>query len=381
MNNIYNNDDDEQKRREQDGQRLFREYPLRVKHSSIGVGKSILIVLGTVFGIFFVAFLVGGFFLRNTSLSSGGQLIEVPLAEECGSETCDPEDLDRVAVIYASGVILEYGASGIFEVFTPPIVSSASVANQLDTFLNDSSVKAIAIQMDSPGGAALPSRELYNAISDASSQKPVYMYINSIGASGGYYAASPSKKIYSNQESLVGSIGAVISRVDCSEAYSESGVTVNTIKSGPLKDIGNPARPMTPEEEQVYQNLIDDSFDRFRDTIISERGENLSEPRFDQIFSGSIFSANQARELGLIDEISSFDNFLDDIIEEERINSNNYQVFTLSKESSSLEKLLGLSTNPEMPTVNHLVTDYIKQNGPEVMYLHNFNAITDSFCT
>jgi protease IV len=388
MNNLnnYNNQDENH-----DEQGRYNNYryqdsppPPRKKFSTT---KALLIIGGTLFFIFSFSFFISFFnaFAAVLEGEEGGGYQEVVLVEECGTESCDPKDMDRIALIYAEGIIREQKTGGVFEYFSLPTISSADIAWQLERFSKDSSVQAIAVEIDSPGGESLPSRELYNSIKKANKEKPVYVYINSLGASGGYYAASPASKIYSNQESLVGSIGAIITRLDCSRVYEEAGIGIDRITSGQFKDMGNPSKPMTEEEREIYQRLIDDSFVRFKDSIVEERTDISSEDT-EEVFSGAIFSANRSKELGLVDEISSFEDFLDDIIEAQKINTSNYQIFGLRPAKSRLEGILGLSSdeikNVNMSSLNtsQEFQNYLKETGPQVMYLYNQYAVTDNIC-
>lgn len=162
-------------------------------------------------------------------------------------------------------------------------------------------VKAVLLEIDSPGGGVAASEELYSDIRRIAAKKPVVAVVGSVAASGGYIAALAADRIVARQTSLTGSIGVLAQYPDLSGLLSNLGVKVEAVKSAPLKAAPDMFKPTTPEERAALESLIMDSFVWFRD-LVSER-RNLTGGRLEAVSDGRAFTGRQALELGLVDEI------------------------------------------------------------------------------
>ncbi|MEW6442446.1 MAG: signal peptide peptidase SppA [bacterium] len=181
------------------------------------------------------------------------------------------------------------------------LLSSKPYVDEIEKLRKIPSVKAILMRVDSPGGAVVPSQEIYEAVRRAREQKPVIASLGSVAASGAYYVASAADRIYANSGSLTGSIGVVMHVRNIQGLLTKIGVSSSVIKSGQYKDVGSPFREMTPREEQFLQGVSDDVYGQFLDAVAAGRGTDRE--RLEGLADGKIYTGRQAMELGLVDEI------------------------------------------------------------------------------
>ncbi|MDY0213467.1 MAG: signal peptide peptidase SppA [Desulfuromonadaceae bacterium] len=188
---------------------------------------------------------------------------------------------------------------GVIEV-TGPITQSKQIVDNLKGFERNTRVKAVVLRIDSPGGGVGPSQEIYAAVK-ALKNKPVIVSMGSVAASGGYYIAAPAAHIFANPGTITGSIGVIMEFPDIAELLEKIGLHRRVIKSGTFKDIGSPVRDMTAEEQALLQGLIDDVYSQFVSAVAS--GRDLDPAAVEKLADGRIFSGNQAKEVGLVDEL------------------------------------------------------------------------------
>jgi protease-4 len=186
------------------------------------------------------------------------------------------------------------------------IMSAEKVAGQLTKYRQISGIKGMIIRIDSPGGGAAAFQEIYREIRRIrESGIPVVASIASVGASGGYYAALGANKIMANPGSIVGSIGVIVDFPVAVDLLDKIGIDVKTVKSGRYKDTGSPYRQVTPEDEKQLENVVLDMYDQFVSDVARERGIHKKELL--NITDGRIFTGLQAKELGLVDTLGTFE--------------------------------------------------------------------------
>ncbi len=152
------------------------------------------------------------------------------------------------------------------------ILSSGSIVRQFKKYGEDKSIKAIILQVNTPGGGVAASQEMYEAIRKTrDGGKPVIVSISSLGASGGYYASCGGSVIVADPGSLVGSIGVIMNLMNFKDLAEKIGVSQTIIKSGELKDAGNPLRDINETDKEYFQNIVDDSYDQFLNVVSRER--------------------------------------------------------------------------------------------------------------
>ena len=175
---------------------------------------------------------------------------------------------------------------------------------QLTKYGDDTSIKAIILRIDSPGGGVASSQEIYEEIRRVrSGGKLVVASMGSVAASGGYYIACVTDRIFANAGTVTGSIGVIVQLANASELLHKVGIESTVITSGPFKDSGNPTRTLRPEERLVFQALVDDVYQQFIEAVAQGRNLPLDEVR--QVADGRIYTGRQAKDLRLIDELGS----------------------------------------------------------------------------
>ena len=207
----------------------------------------------------------------------------------------------------------------------------------IDKIKNDSSIKGLIIRIDSPGGTVGSSQEIYNSLLDLSSKIPVVSSIVDIGASGGYLIACGSSYIFANSGSITGSIGVISQYYDFSELIKFLRFDIDIVKSGAMKDIGNPTKSLSSKEKKLLNILIQDVHNQFK-SVVKER-RKLNDKEINSVSDGRIFSGNQALNLKLIDEIGGLNAAKSYIEKEIGIADLDLEYFP-KKEKKLLENLL-----------------------------------------
>lgn len=186
------------------------------------------------------------------------------------------------------------------------IANSEDVIRQLKKYTNDTSVPVIVVHIDSPGGGAASSQEIYEEIKKAREKgKKVVASMGSVAASGGYYVACAADTIVANPATLTGSIGVIFQFPVAEELFKKIGLRFEVVKSGKFKDVGSFNRRMTEEERELLQSVIDDTYYQFVGVLVENR--QLSEEEVLEIANGSIFTGRQAKELRLVDELGNLE--------------------------------------------------------------------------
>src|SRR5262249_55063967 len=215
---------------------------------------------------------------------------------------------DRVAIIDVEGLILNAKTGGLLTGDSDNPVSL--FRERLHAAADDGRVKAVVLRINSPGGGGTASDILYRELLHFRKEtgKPVVACMMDVAASGGYYVAMGSDVVYAHPTTVTGSIGVIMSLYDASGLFAKLGVASNPIKSGPNKDIGNPARPMSDGERAILQGMIDQFYGEFVKVVA--RGRGLSEERVRALADGRIYTGMEAQELGLVDHVG----YLEDAI-------------------------------------------------------------------
>ncbi|MFO7967007.1 MAG: signal peptide peptidase SppA [Archaeoglobaceae archaeon] len=207
----------------------------------------------------------------------------------------------KIAVIRIEGAITGSSGLGILSSGT----SSTEIARQIKRAGEDPSVNAVVLRINSPGGSAASSQELYQEVLKVRENgKVVVASMGDSATSGGYYVACGADKIIANPGTITGSIGVIFSQLQYSELMEKYGVEANVIKSGEYKDIGSPYRNMTEEDREVLQNMVDDIYNQFVNAVVE--GRNMNRSKVLELADGKIFTGRQAQEKGLVDELGNY---------------------------------------------------------------------------
>jgi protease IV len=191
------------------------------------------------------------------------------------------------------------------------LVQSRPILEQLKRYEDSNSVKAILLNVDSPGGGVAVSQEIYTEVKRLREKKDkiVVAYLSSTGASGAYYISCAANKIVANPGTIVGSIGVIAEWVNYADLLEWAKLKNIVFKTGEFKDTGSPTRPITDNEKKYFQGLIDDMYVQFVEAVAAGRKLDLQEVR--AMADGRVFTGRAARERKLIDETGNFQDAVD----------------------------------------------------------------------
>jgi protease-4 len=238
----------------------------------------------------------------------------------------------------ASGGLGEDGeAVGVVEI-TGAIMESKTAVKQLRKFSRDENIRAIVVRVDSPGGAVAPSQEIYDAVKKAKKEKPLVVSMGSTAASGGYYIACGADTIYANSGTVTGSIGVITQLFNVSKLVDAAQVDVETFTTGDFKNSGSPFTPVTEQDRQFFQQLIDDIYEQFVEDVAECRGLEPAAVR--KVADGRVFTGRQAHGLELVDEIGTFQDAVAFVAKEAKIEGDPRLVYPTKEDTSLLTSLL-----------------------------------------
>ena len=183
------------------------------------------------------------------------------------------------------------------------IIDPSKVLEDIERASNDASIKGVLFVIDSPGGAVAPSVEIAYAIKELSMKKPVVAYASGTIASGSYYASIWANKIIANPGSIVGSIGVIMQGFEASKLLENIGISSQTIKAGKYKESGTFTRKWTNDEEQELQGVINSTYNMFISDVADAR--KLDIKKHTSFADAKIFTAHQAKDVGLVDEVAT----------------------------------------------------------------------------
>lgn len=196
----------------------------------------------------------------------------------------------RVAVVELEGII----------------VDTSDLVRVLQEHRANPLVRAVVIRINSPGGVVAPTQELHTALVRVrEAGKPVVASLGAVAASGGYYVAVAADRIYANPGTVTGSIGVIMQMANLENLFKKVGVDWVVVKSGQFKDLGNVARPMTPEERRLLQAVLDDVHAQFVAAIAE--GRKLDRVEVVTMADGRIFSGAQAKANRMVDELGGLE--------------------------------------------------------------------------
>lgn len=276
--------------------------------------------------------------LLNLALIGGTTSTAQSLQEEFFSQDEFQEGTDKIAIISVEGTILS---------------TEGYVKQQIDQARRDENIKGIVLRVDSPGGSVSASDFFYHHLSKlrTESKKPIVVSMGSIAASGGYYVAMAAgkaeKTIFAEPSCFTGSIGVMIPHYNVAGLFDKYGIEEDAIVSHRLKNMGSLGRQMTDEEKKIFQTLVDEGFERFKEIIRDNRTQFSEDPEaLDDLATGQVYTAQQAKDSGLIDEIGFIEAAIDRAIELAGVDRNNVQVIRYKRIPSLTSLLLGAQAQP-----------------------------------
>ena len=329
-----------------------------------GFAKGILVTLATT--IFGASLLLNLYLIAalgvTRSESSAFEAVETPLVAGGGGDASQ-----KVAIVKLEGVITDASAKPLIQL--------------LDHVQQDAAVRALVLEINSPGGGVTASDEIYARVVRLKAEKkiPVYVSMGSLAASGGYYVSMAADKLYASETSITGSIGVILQRFDITEFAAKYGVKDGSIVSdgATYKESGSAFKPLTEDETAYFKSFLNDARDTFKARIKSGR-PNLTTAKIDAAANGKVYSAKQALALGLIDNVGYLGDASADISKAAGLAKP--LVVRVERQLSFAEKLLGgqagvttpvggvtMSAGPANVTVDRALLDDVLR--PRAMYL------------
>ncbi len=283
-----------------------------------GFGCALIVLFSCLLLCCFSLFAVAASFTKTSGLDAEEKTISKVIDSK---STALP---DKVAVINISEEIVY----SVPETTATQSATSNNIIEQLKRAQEDAQVKAVIVRFNTPGGEVSAAEPICRAMKSLNATKPVYGFIDSMGASLGYLLANCTRYIYARDAAIVGSIGVIIKAVDIDGILVNFGGKVEYITNteGDNKS-GQGIFDKNSETYKIYQGLLDESYDYFLTKIVDGRNGMLTKASLKPYADGRIFSAKQALALKLIDEIGEFDEVLSSVMTKENINTSNYTIF------------------------------------------------------
>lgn len=327
----------------------------------VGIVVTCLIIIATgVTGI--LSNIIGNRVIESQNEAKRGIISEM-LSSQVKTKVDLPLD-DFIGVINIEGTI---GASSAGSWASSSLYNHdlyMEYISQMEEAVNN---KGILLYVDSPGGAVYQSDELYLKLMEYKevTGRPVWAYFASEACSGGYYISMAADRIYANRNCWTGSIGVIVSLVNCKGLYDKIGIKEIDITSGENKSMGSMGIDMTKEQQQIFQGLVDEAYNQFIDIVCNGRGMNKETVR--KIADGRIYSAQQALENGLIDEIGLLGDAKADFIAAERLPDNINFFVPDNTISGFMSSIFGAAEKIIPKSESSLADDIINNKGKGVL--------------
>jgi len=241
--------------------------------------------------------------------ANGGKLHpeEIRAAIGNGGRKTEPKQEGDIGVIPVLGTITH--RMGSLEEISGG-TSLQRFTNQLRGFVEDDSIKAIVLDMDSPGGSTAGLQEAADEIYKARGQKPIVAQANTLMASAAYFLGAQASEVVASPSGYVGSIGTILVHADESKFWDEKGVKFTTITAGKDKALGSELEPLEDEGRKYLQNIVDQAYDQFVKSVARGRGVAVSEVKGESYGQGRVLTAKEAKSAGLIDRIGTMEDTL-----------------------------------------------------------------------
>lgn len=218
------------------------------------------------------------------------------------------EDGGQIAVVFIEGTIMGGRSGGDF--ISGVSAGSMTVMDHLRKAADDPTVSAVVLRFNTPGGSVPASQEIATEIQRLKKTgKPIIASMGDVSASAGYYLAALADIIVANPGTITGSLGVYMQVGNFEELYEKIGIEYYYIKSGEFKDMGANNRSLRPEEEEILQAMVDDIYEEFVGVVAEGRG--MSVERVKELADGRIYTGNQAKEVGLVDQLGNYYDAID----------------------------------------------------------------------
>jgi protease-4 len=245
---------------------------------------------------------------------------------------------EKIAVVYASGDIVMQSSSP----FDEEMIIGSQIAHEISKARKDTSVKAVVLRVNSPGGSALASDLIWREVKLTEKVKPIIVSMGNVAASGGYYIACAADTIVANPSTITGSIGVFGMIPNVEELFEDKlGINTNVVKTNELSDMPAVTRPLTKHEKAMMQNMVENVYSTFVNHVAD--GRNLTYEQVDEIGQGRVWTGENALELGLVDVLGNMDDAIE--IAKNMSGLDTYRIVEFPKQKNPIQELLkGFST-------------------------------------
>jgi protease IV len=261
---------------------------------------------------------------------------------------------DKIAVIYAAGEIGMGGSSSM----TDESIDGISLSKEIREARLDSSIKAIVLRVNSPGGSSMASELIWREVKLASEKKPTIVSMGNLAASGGYYISCAADTIVANPTTITGSIGVFGLIPNTQELFEKKlGINFDVVKTNQLSDMPSTNRPLTTEERAIMQNMVEDVYTTFVNHVSEGRG--MTYEQVDAIGQGRVWTGENALKLGLVDKLGDLNDAVK--IAKEMAHLDNYRIVNLPKQKDPFEEILeGFSSKVKLSIIENELGDAAK---------------------
>ena len=306
-------------------------------------------------------------------LASGCSFISVSLVPPVAplrETTVMGKGKEKVLIVEISGIISEEEKRGIAGLSGEPDMV-ARIKEELKTAAKDKRVKAIILRINSPGGTVTASDMIYHEIEQfkKKTNNKVVACIMDLGASGGYYVAVSADRIVAHPTTVTGSIGVIMLNLSVEGLLQKIGVKDTSIKTGEHKDMGSPLKTMTEEERKIFQGILDNMYERFL-SVIAENRKELTQEKLKLLADGRIYTAQQALDYGLIDQIGYLDEAI--TLAKQEAGLTTARVIIYHRPGAYRNNIYSQLGNSGFGTINLLNIDlktFVRSGTPSFMYL------------
>jgi len=294
----------------------------------------------------------------------------VPTVEPLKETTVSGTGKDKILIIDISGIISEEEKRGFANLSGEPNMV-ARVKEELKTASRDKHMKAVILRINSPGGTVTASDMIYHEIEQFKKNNDIKVIacIMDLGTSGGYYVAVSADKIIAHPTTVTGSIGVIMLNLSVEGLLQKIGVKDTSIKTGEHKDMGSPLKTMTDEERKIFQGILDNMYERFLAAIAENRKE-ITQEKLRLLADCRIYTAQQALEYGLIDQIDYLDEAVS--VAKKETGLTKARVVIYHRPGTYKNNIYSQLSNSGFGTINLLNIDlktFIKSGTPSFMYL------------
>ena len=273
-------------------------------------------------------------YLIEQSGQTGDKLKTVGLSNMKNVKKTEREYRNKIAIVYAEGEIMQQIISSPYSGNFPCI--SEKINDDLRKLADNKDVKAVVLRINSPGGSAYTSEQIWKQVYELKKKKPVVVSMGSVAASGGYYIASGASKIIAEPNTLTGSIGIFGMFPNTAGLFNKLALTTDIVKTNRYADFGDPALPMTDDEKALIQGYIERGYDTFLTRCAEGRG--VSKADIDSIGQGRVWTGEQALKIGLVDELGGIERAVE--LAGELAEIYNYNIMEVSTDHDFLKELL-----------------------------------------